>query len=74
MVQHGLSSTFYGTGTWPTLSRCNAIETSTNLVDWIYLGSIYRELNAGPLFFEDPDAWKYGQRFYRIPQYQGSGN
>jgi hypothetical protein len=32
------------------------------------------DLNAGlsPVFFEDPDAWKYPGRFYRLPVYQGS--
>jgi uncharacterized delta-60 repeat protein len=50
------------------------IQASTNLVDWIYVGYVYREPNAGPVYFEDPDAWKYPGRFYRILQYDGSGD
>lgn len=45
------------------------IEVSTNLLDWIYLGWIHREANQVLVPFEDPDAWKYSQRFYRFPQY-----
>jgi hypothetical protein len=50
------------------------IQASTNLVDWIQVGYVYRELNAGPVYFDDPDAWKYPGRFYRIPLSQGSGD
>ena len=50
------------------------IETSTNLLDWIYLGWIHREANQVQVPFVDPDAWKYTQRFYRFPQYPASGD
>jgi uncharacterized delta-60 repeat protein len=48
------------------------IETSTNLLDWIYLGWVNREANQVQVPFVDPDAWKYTQRFYRFPQYPPS--
>ncbi|HWH70148.1 MAG TPA: Calx-beta domain-containing protein, partial [Candidatus Sulfotelmatobacter sp.] len=46
------------------------IETSTDLVNWIYLGYVYRQPNTAPVVIEDPEAWKYPRRFYRIPLYQ----
>jgi uncharacterized delta-60 repeat protein len=52
--------------------QCN-IETSSNLIDWTSLTWIYLDQYAGlsPVFIEDPDAWKYPRRFYRLPVYQG---
>ena len=49
------------------------VETSINLIDWTYLTWVYLDPNAGLslVFFEDPDAWKYPGRFYRLPVYQG---
>jgi hypothetical protein len=52
--------------------QCN-IETSSNLIDWTSLTWIYLDQYSGlnPVFMEDPDAWKYPRRFYRLPVYQG---
>ena len=49
------------------------IEASENLVDWTYLTWVYLDLNSGlsPVFFQDPDAWKYPGRYYRMPVYAG---
>ncbi len=49
------------------------IEASENLVDWTYLTWIYLDPNSGlsPVFFQDPDAWKYPGRYYRMPVYAG---
>ncbi|HWH72014.1 MAG TPA: Calx-beta domain-containing protein, partial [Candidatus Sulfotelmatobacter sp.] len=46
------------------------VETSTDLVNWIYLRYAWPGPNAWPVIIEDPEAWKYPQRFYRIPLYQ----
>jgi hypothetical protein len=50
------------------------VETSTDLLDWIYLGWVNREANQVQVPFVDPDAWKHAQRFYRFPQYPKSGD
>ena len=42
------------------------VESSTNLVDWIYAGGVYRDSSQPSALFSDPDAWKYPRRFYRF--------
>jgi hypothetical protein len=51
---------FRGTG-----SQAYAIQASTNLVDWLTVGSCTADA-AGKVEFTDPDAKKYPARFYRV--------